>query len=50
MIKGSVQAVIAGTSVFLSGNFFLTAFTSVVIYYLWGMINSLQVIALTCLF
>ena len=28
----------------------MTAFTSIVIYYLWGMINSLQLIALTCLF
>ena len=45
-----VQTVSSGFKVFVSGNFLLTAFTSLVIYYLWGMINSLQIIALTCLF
>ena len=34
----------------LSGNLILTIFTSLVLIYLWSMINGLQVIALTCLF
>jgi len=45
-----VKTVKSGMSVFFSGNILMTVFTSLVIYYLWGMINNQQVIALTCLF
>ena len=37
------------TAVFTS-NIVLTAFASIAMYFLWGMINGLQLIALTCLF
>ena len=43
MVKFSLSA-------FFSGNLALTIFTSIVIFYLWGMINGLQLIAMTCLF
>jgi len=37
------------TAVF-SSNLVLTVFASIAMYFLWGMINGLQLIALTCLF
>ena len=44
--------VVVGASLngFLSGNLVFTIFASVVITYIWSMINGLQVIALTSLF
>jgi len=36
--------------VFVSSNLLLTIFSSILIAYLWGMINGLQIIAMTCLF
>jgi hypothetical protein len=55
--KAEAQAVAAlasvvnsSLSVFFSSNMALTIFTSVIIFYLWGMINGLQLIAMTCLF
>ena len=33
-----------------AGNMVVTIFSTAVIYYLWGMINGMQVISLTCLF
>lgn len=37
-------------TVVFSSNIVLTVFTSAVLFYLWGMINGLQLIAMTCLF
>jgi hypothetical protein len=34
----------------MSGNIFMTIFFSLILVYLWGMINGLQLVALTCLF
>ena len=46
-----IKAVVgASLNVFLSGNLVFTIFASVVITYIWSMINGLQVIALSSLF
>ena len=33
-----------------AGNIVVTIFATAAIYYLWGMINGMQIISLTCLF
>ncbi len=37
-------------TVVFSGNMVLTIFTSTILGYLWGVVNGLQLMAMTCLF
>jgi hypothetical protein len=49
-IQGISSTVESAMTFVFTGNIVITAFASVAMYFLWGMINGLQLIALTCLF
>jgi hypothetical protein len=50
VVSAITEALSKSMTLFFTSNMVITVFSSIVIYFLWAMINGLQVIALTCLF
>jgi hypothetical protein len=50
LVETMATTVKSGMTVIFSGNIVVTIFTSTILCYLWGIVNGLQLIAMTCLF